>query len=109
MSSPSGSSSVLDIYTLEELQQMLTDPKLGTQLASTLVTPSKQQNISDQIREAEKLKQQTMRVKEDIIEPLECTINSAKKRPASSKTTLDFSPTPKQTKEQINVESNESN
>eukprot|EP00536_Pseudo-nitzschia_multiseries_P001790 jgi/Psemu1/4100/gm1.4100_g len=143
---------------------MLTDPKLGTQLASkietevlarlstksqngspigTIVTPSKQQNISDQIREAEKvlsninnalscsekisndcaaaktrlsvcttlveqLKQQTMRVKEDITKPLQCTINSAKKWPASSKTTLDFSPTPKQTKEQINVESNES-
>eukprot|EP00536_Pseudo-nitzschia_multiseries_P017768 jgi/Psemu1/52463/gm1.52463_g len=165
MSSSSHSCSVLDIYTLKELQRMLTDPKLGTQLASkietevlarlstksqngspigTLVTPSKQQNISDQIGEAEKvlsninnglscsekisnecaaaiirlsecttlveqLKQQTMRVKEDIIEPLQCTINSAKKRPVSSKTTLDFSPTPKQTKEQINVESNESN
>eukprot|EP00536_Pseudo-nitzschia_multiseries_P012421 jgi/Psemu1/32032/gm1.32032_g len=164
MSSSSDSSSVLDIYTLKELQQMLTDPELCTKLASkietevlarlstkrqngfpigTLVTPSKQQNISDQIGEAEKilsnlnnalscsekisndcaaaitrlskcttlveqLKQQMMRVKEDIIEPLQCTINSAKKRPASSKTTLEFSPTPKQTKEHINVESDES-
>eukprot|EP00536_Pseudo-nitzschia_multiseries_P000812 jgi/Psemu1/1823/gm1.1823_g len=49
-----------------------------------------------------------MRVKEDIIKPLQCTINSAKKQPASSKTTLAFSPTPKQKKEPIDVERDES-
>eukprot|EP00536_Pseudo-nitzschia_multiseries_P002789 jgi/Psemu1/6319/gm1.6319_g len=118
---------------------MLTDPELGTQLATKietevfarlatksqngspigiLVTPSKQQKISEQIGEAEKvlskyttlveqLNQQMMRVKEDIIEPLQCTISSAKKRPPSAKTNLQFSPTPKQKKEDINVESNE--
>eukprot|EP00536_Pseudo-nitzschia_multiseries_P012041 jgi/Psemu1/30749/gm1.30749_g len=48
-----------------------------------------------------------MRVKEDIIKPLQCTISSAKKRPPSSKTNLQFSPTPKQKKKEINVESNE--
>eukprot|EP00536_Pseudo-nitzschia_multiseries_P007265 jgi/Psemu1/17421/gm1.17421_g len=48
-----------------------------------------------------------MRVKEDIIEPLQCTISSAKKRPPSAKTNLQFSPTPKQKKEEINVESDE--
>eukprot|EP00536_Pseudo-nitzschia_multiseries_P013992 jgi/Psemu1/37166/gm1.37166_g len=147
---------------------MLTDPKLpklGNQLANKietevfarsatksqngspigiLVAPSKQQNISDQIREAEKvlgklnnalsylkkmsndwaaaitklsdcttlleqLKQQTMRVKEDIIKPLQCTVNSTKKWSASSKTNLMFSCTQKQKKKPINVESNESN
>eukprot|EP00536_Pseudo-nitzschia_multiseries_P002596 jgi/Psemu1/5835/gm1.5835_g len=118
---------------------MLTAPQLGTQLANKivaevfarlatksqngspigiLVTPSKQQKMSEQIGEAEKvlskcttlveqLTEQTMRVKEDIIEPLQCTISSAKKRPPSAKTNLQFSPTPKQKKEEINVESDE--
>eukprot|EP00536_Pseudo-nitzschia_multiseries_P006958 jgi/Psemu1/16526/gm1.16526_g len=74
--------------------------------------------MSEQIGEAEKvlskyttlveqLTEQTMRVKEDIIKPLQCTISSAKKRPPSAKTSLQFSPTPKQKKEEINVESDE--
>eukprot|EP00536_Pseudo-nitzschia_multiseries_P010691 jgi/Psemu1/26731/gm1.26731_g len=120
MSSSSDISSALDSYTLEELQQMLTDPQLGTQLANKieaevltrlatksqngspvgiLVTPSKQQKMSDQIGQAEKflskcttlieqMNQETMRVKEDIIKPLQETINSAKKRPPSAKTSL---------------------
>eukprot|EP00536_Pseudo-nitzschia_multiseries_P017939 jgi/Psemu1/53295/gm1.53295_g len=139
MSSSSDISSALDSYTLEELQQMLTDPQLDTQLANKieaevlarlatksqngspigiLVTPSKQQKMSEQIGEAEKflskcttlveqMNQETMRVKEDIIKPLQETINSAKKRPPSAKTSLQFSPTPKQKKEEINVESDE--
>eukprot|EP00536_Pseudo-nitzschia_multiseries_P010774 jgi/Psemu1/26896/gm1.26896_g len=118
---------------------MLTAPQLGTQLANKieaevfarlatksqngspigiLVTPSKQQKMSEQIGEAEKalskyttlveqLTEQTMRVKEDIIKPLQETISSAKKRPPSAKTSLQFSPTPKQKKEEINVESDE--
>eukprot|EP00536_Pseudo-nitzschia_multiseries_P017755 jgi/Psemu1/52402/gm1.52402_g len=74
MSLSSDISSALDSYTLEELQQMLTDPQLGTQLANKieaevlarlatksqngspigiLVTPSKQQKMSEQIGEAE--------------------------------------------------------
>eukprot|EP00536_Pseudo-nitzschia_multiseries_P006353 jgi/Psemu1/15046/gm1.15046_g len=109
---------------------MLTDPELGTQLANKietevfarlatksqngspigiLVTPSKQQKMSEQIGEAKKvlskyntlveqLNQETMRVKENIIKPLQCTISSAKKRPPSAKTNLQFSPTPKQKK-----------
>eukprot|EP00536_Pseudo-nitzschia_multiseries_P007301 jgi/Psemu1/17595/gm1.17595_g len=139
MSSSSDISSALDSYTLEELQQMLTAPQLGTQLANKieaevlarlatksqngspigiLVTPSKQQKMSNQIGEAEKalskyntlveqMNQETMRVKEDIIKPLQETISSAKKRPPSAKTSLQFSPTPKQKKEEINVESDE--
>eukprot|EP00536_Pseudo-nitzschia_multiseries_P016703 jgi/Psemu1/47402/gm1.47402_g len=77
MSSSSDSNSRYDIYTLEELQQMLTDPELssiveskietevlarlstksqnGSPILGTLVTPSKQQNILDQIGEAEKV------------------------------------------------------
>eukprot|EP00536_Pseudo-nitzschia_multiseries_P012521 jgi/Psemu1/32321/gm1.32321_g len=139
MSSSSDISSALDSYTLEELQQMLTDPQLGTQLANKieaevltrlatksqngspvgiLVTPSKQQKMSDQIGQAEKflskcttlieqMNQETMRVKEDIIKPLQETINSAKKRPPSAKTSLQFYPTTKQTKDEIEIESNE--
>eukprot|EP00536_Pseudo-nitzschia_multiseries_P009516 jgi/Psemu1/23416/gm1.23416_g len=139
MSSSSDISSALDSYTLEELQKMLTAPQLGTQLANKieaevfarlatksqngspigiLVTPSKQQKMSEQIGEAEKalskyttlveqLMEETMRVKEDIIKPLQETISSAKKRPPSAKTSLQFSPTPKQKKEEINVESDE--
>eukprot|EP00536_Pseudo-nitzschia_multiseries_P005880 jgi/Psemu1/13903/gm1.13903_g len=139
MSSSSDISSALDSYTLEELQQMLTAPQLGTQLANKieaevltrlatksqngspigiLVTPSKQQKMSEQIGQAEKflskcttlveqMNQETMRVKEDIIKPLQCTINSAKKRPPSAKTSLQFSPTPKQKKEEIEVYSDE--
>eukprot|EP00536_Pseudo-nitzschia_multiseries_P009941 jgi/Psemu1/24585/gm1.24585_g len=139
MSSSSDISSALDSYTLEELQQMLTDPELGTQLANKietevfarlatksqngspigiLVTPSKQHKMSEQIGEAEKvlskyntlveqLNQETMRVKENIIKPLQCIISSAKKRPPSAKTNLQFSPTPKQKKEEINVENDE--
>eukprot|EP00536_Pseudo-nitzschia_multiseries_P016454 jgi/Psemu1/46265/gm1.46265_g len=38
MSSSSDISSALDSYTLEELQQMLTDPELGTQLANKIET-----------------------------------------------------------------------
>eukprot|EP00536_Pseudo-nitzschia_multiseries_P013925 jgi/Psemu1/36880/gm1.36880_g len=118
MSSSSDISSALDSYTLEELQQMLTDPRMGTQLANKieaevltrlatksqngspvgiLVTPSKQQKMSDQIGQAEmflskcttlieQMNQETMRVKEDIIKPLQETINSAKKRPPAAKT-----------------------
>eukprot|EP00536_Pseudo-nitzschia_multiseries_P010156 jgi/Psemu1/25185/gm1.25185_g len=124
MSSSSDISSALDSYTLEELQQMLTDPELGTQLANKIETEvfarlaTWQQKISEQIGEAEKvlskyttlveqLNQETMRVKENIIQPLQCTISSAKKRPPSAKTNLQFSPTPKQKKEEINVESDE--
>eukprot|EP00536_Pseudo-nitzschia_multiseries_P016625 jgi/Psemu1/46942/gm1.46942_g len=120
MSSSSDISSALDSYTLEELQQMLTDPQLGTQMANKieaevltrlatksqngspigiLVTPSKQQKMSEQIGQAEKflskcttlvnqMNQETMRVKEDIIKPLQETINSAKKRPPSAKTKI---------------------
>eukprot|EP00536_Pseudo-nitzschia_multiseries_P018316 jgi/Psemu1/55048/gm1.55048_g len=133
MSSSSDISSALDSYTLEELQQMLTAPQLGTQLANKieaevfarlatksqngspigiLVTPSKQQKMSEQIGEAEKvlskcttlveqLKQQTMRVTEDIIEPLQCTISSAKKRPPSAKTNLHDEES-KESKEDLN-------
>eukprot|EP00536_Pseudo-nitzschia_multiseries_P019079 jgi/Psemu1/58803/gm1.58803_g len=53
------------------------------------------------------MNQETMRVKEDIIKPLQETISSAKKRPPSAETSLQFSPTPKQKKEEINVESDE--
>eukprot|EP00536_Pseudo-nitzschia_multiseries_P005668 jgi/Psemu1/13130/gm1.13130_g len=139
MSSSSDISSALDSYTLKELQQMLTDPQLGTQLANKieaevltrlatksqngspigiLVTPSKQQKMSDQIRQAEKflskcttlieqMNQETMRVKEDIIKPLQETINSAKKRPPSAKTSLQFYPTTKQKKDEIEIYSDE--
>eukprot|EP00536_Pseudo-nitzschia_multiseries_P017209 jgi/Psemu1/49831/gm1.49831_g len=55
----------------------------------------------------EQMNQEMMRVKEDIIKPLQETINSAKKRPPLAKTSLQFSPTPKQKKEEINVDSNE--
>eukprot|EP00536_Pseudo-nitzschia_multiseries_P016165 jgi/Psemu1/45128/gm1.45128_g len=83
----------------EVLARLSTKSRNGSPILGTLVTPSKQQKILDQIGEAEKvlskcttlveqLKQQTMTVKEDIIEALQCTINSAKKRPASSKTNL---------------------
>eukprot|EP00536_Pseudo-nitzschia_multiseries_P017879 jgi/Psemu1/53001/gm1.53001_g len=139
MSSSSDVSSALDSYTLEELQQMLTDPQLGTQLANKieaevltrlatksqngspigiLVTPSKQQKMSDQIGQAEmflskcttlieQMNQEMMRVKEDIIKPLQETINSAKKRPPSAKTSLQFYPTTKQKKDEIEIESDE--
>eukprot|EP00536_Pseudo-nitzschia_multiseries_P013748 jgi/Psemu1/36233/gm1.36233_g len=139
MSSSSDISSALDSYTLEELQQMLTVPQLGTQLANKieaevltrlatksqngspigiLVTPSKQQKMSDQIGQAEmflskcttlieQMNQETMRVKEDIIKPLQETINSAKKRPPSAKTSLQFYPTTKQKKDEIEINSDE--
>eukprot|EP00536_Pseudo-nitzschia_multiseries_P003004 jgi/Psemu1/6804/gm1.6804_g len=144
MSSSSDISSALDSYTLEELQQMLTNPRMGTQLANKieaevltrlatksqngspvgiLVTPSKQQKMSDQIGQAEmflskcttlieQMNQETRRVKEDIIKPLQETINSAKKRPPAAKTSLQFYPTTKQKKDEIEIysdgESNES-
>eukprot|EP00536_Pseudo-nitzschia_multiseries_P011395 jgi/Psemu1/28783/gm1.28783_g len=147
MSSSSDSISAFDIYTLKELQRMLTDPKLRTKSANkietevltrlstksqngspigTLMTPSKQQNILDPIGEAEKALSNinnalscSEKISNDCAAAItrlsECTTlveqlkqQTMRKRPASSKTTLEFSPTPKQTKEQINVESDES-
>eukprot|EP00536_Pseudo-nitzschia_multiseries_P013755 jgi/Psemu1/36276/gm1.36276_g len=57
----------------------------------------------------DQLRQQMMRVKEDIIEPLCITINIPKKRSAASSTKLAFYPTQKQKQVQpaINVDSNE--
>eukprot|EP00536_Pseudo-nitzschia_multiseries_P004237 jgi/Psemu1/9547/gm1.9547_g len=118
LTDPALSSIVESKIETEVLARLSTKGQNGSPILGTLVTPSKQQNILDQIGEAEKvlskcttlveqLKQQTMRVKEDVIEPLQCTISSAKKRPPSSKTNLQFSPTPKQKKEDINVESDE--
>eukprot|EP00536_Pseudo-nitzschia_multiseries_P013646 jgi/Psemu1/35858/gm1.35858_g len=100
LTDPELSSIVESKIETEVLARLSTKSQNGSPILGTLVTPSKQQNISDQIGEAEKvlskcttlveqLKQQTMR------------------RPPSSKTNLQFSPTPKQKKEDINVESNE--
>eukprot|EP00536_Pseudo-nitzschia_multiseries_P002130 jgi/Psemu1/4949/gm1.4949_g len=57
----------------------------------------------------DQLRQQTMRVKEDIIEPMRITINIAKERSAVSSTALAFSSTQKQKQVQsaINVDSDE--
>eukprot|EP00536_Pseudo-nitzschia_multiseries_P008839 jgi/Psemu1/21543/gm1.21543_g len=55
----------------------------------------------------EQMNQETRRVKEDIIKPLQETINSAKKRPPAAKTSLQFCPTTKQKKDEIEIYSDE--
>eukprot|EP00536_Pseudo-nitzschia_multiseries_P008623 jgi/Psemu1/20902/gm1.20902_g len=101
----------------EVLTRLATKSQNGSPIG-ILVTPSKQPKIADQIGQAEKflskyttlveqMNQETMRVKEDIIKPLQETINSAKKRPPSAKTSLQFYPTPKQKKEEIEIDSDE--
>eukprot|EP00536_Pseudo-nitzschia_multiseries_P019562 jgi/Psemu1/61470/gm1.61470_g len=74
----------------EVLARLSTKSQNGSPILGTLVTPSKQQKISDQIGEAEKVLSKCTTLVEQL-----------------KQQTMRFSPTQKQQKEEINVESDE--